>query len=207
MYHSWTQAIALLPVRAIPRTFEDLGSLISRAAEQMGYKNPIWILRPEVISYSVQAFSLGLLRKRMDYQFFEQLLGLDEEALYRLTLHRFASRVQAPELSRSTNAEMIQRPLLTRYLFQSLFHPYSATKVCPRCLAVSLRSQPMGASSGMPCLLSSASGIRSSYSTDARPAVTRFPSYAPPSHTVRTVAAAITESPRSSLCQMIHSFI
>ena len=135
MYHSWTQPIALLPVRAIPRTFEDLGSLISRAAEQMGYKNPIWILRPEVISYSVQAFSLGLLRKRMDYQFFEQLLGLDEEALYRLTLHRFASRVQAPELSRSTDAEMIQRPLLTRYLFQSLFHPYSATKVCPRCLA------------------------------------------------------------------------
>ncbi len=135
MYRSWTQPIVPLPVRAIPRPFEDLASLISRAAEQMGYKNPAWILRPEEISYSVQPFRLGLLRNRMDYQFFEQLLGLDEEALYRLTLHRFASKVQAPGQSRSTTAEVIQRPLLTRYLFQSLFHPYSATKVCPRCLA------------------------------------------------------------------------
>ncbi len=126
---------APIPARTLPQPWEDLASFVSRIAGCMGYKNPQWILRPEESTSTIQSFNLCMLREKTDYHFLEHLLQLDEEALYSLTIHRFASRVQAPELARSTVAEVIQRPLLTRYLFQSFFHPYSATKFCPYCLA------------------------------------------------------------------------
>ena len=130
-----TQTITALPIRTIPFPWEDLASLTSRQAEQMGYRNPTWILRPEEVPYIVQPFSLCQLRDKADYCFFEQLLGLDEECLYQLTLHRFASCLQSPTTIDGAVAKEINRPLLKRYTFQSFFHPYSATKVCSRCLA------------------------------------------------------------------------
>lgn len=134
MRHEAVPSITAMPMRIMPSPWEDLASLISRLGEQMGYKNPAWILRPEDIPYVVQPFTLCQLRDKADYRFFEQLLRLDEECLYQLTLHRFASGIQAPEAVDGIEAREINRPLLRRYTFQSFFHPYSATKVCPRCL-------------------------------------------------------------------------
>src|SRR5712692_10298278 len=99
MQHEWLQPITPLPIRALPSFWEDLASLISRLAEQMGYKNPAWILHPEEVPYTVQPYSLCQLLVKTDYQFFEQLLRLDEECLYNCTLHRFASHVQPSELT------------------------------------------------------------------------------------------------------------
>ncbi len=36
-----------LPVRVLPEPWEDLASLLSRTAVQMGYKQVNWLLRPE----------------------------------------------------------------------------------------------------------------------------------------------------------------
>ena len=108
MRHEAVPSITALPMRIMPFPWEDLASLISRLGEQMGYKNPAWILRPEDIPYVVQPFTLCQLRDKADYRFFEQLLRLDQECLYQLTLHRFASGIQAPE--RSTDRGESQSP-------------------------------------------------------------------------------------------------
>jgi excisionase family DNA binding protein len=101
----------------------------------MGYKNPGWILHPEGVTSTVQPYNLCTLRRKDDYHFLERLLCLDEAAIYGLSLHRFAVCLLDPEVSRPAIPEEVQRPLLTRYIFQTFFHPYSATKVCSVCLA------------------------------------------------------------------------
>src|ERR1051326_2251536 len=88
------QPIAPLPIRIVPFPWEGFASLISRVAEQMGYRNPAWVLRPEELHYTVQPFNLSHLYNKRDYIFFEDLLRLDEETLYQLTFHRFASYIQ-----------------------------------------------------------------------------------------------------------------
>jgi hypothetical protein len=133
--HAVGATFRALPVRVVPHPWEDLASFISRVATTMIYKNPSWILRPEDIPSTVQLFNLCLLSKEADYRFLERLLRIDEGTIYQLTLHRFTSRVQSPELSQTIAEGLVQRPLLTQYNFQSFFHPYSATKVCPHCLA------------------------------------------------------------------------
>ena len=135
MQHSGIFVFPPLPARAVPRPWEDLASLVSRMAAEMSYKNPGWILHPEEIPSAIQPYNLCLLRRIADYQFLERLLCLDEETIYGLTLHRFASRLQVPEAIPPDATREVQRPLLTRYLFQTFFHPYSATKVCSACLA------------------------------------------------------------------------
>ena len=134
MQHSNTPSLAPIPARVGPQPWEDLASYISRLAAEMGYRNPGWLLHPEGVDSAVWPFNLCLLRRQADYQFFERLLCLSEESLYGLTLHRFALCLPVPEESRPTISEEIQRPLLTRYIFQTFFHPYSATKVCSMCL-------------------------------------------------------------------------
>src|SRR6266566_455163 len=64
-----------------------------------------------------------------------RLLILDEEALYSLTLHYFAPRLQELESSQSVEIGGYLHPLLTVGTLQSFFHNPFATKVCPRCLA------------------------------------------------------------------------
>ncbi len=135
MQHANTPPIAPIPARVVPHPWEDLASYISRLAAEMGYRNPGWLLHPEEVDSAVRPFNLCLLRRKADYQFFERLLCLSEESLYGLTLHRFALCLPVPEVSRPTISEEIRRPLLTRYIFQTFFHPYSATKVCSVCLA------------------------------------------------------------------------
>jgi predicted site-specific integrase-resolvase len=101
----------------------------------MGYKNPGWILHPEGVASTVQPYNLCRLRRKADYQFFGHLLCLNEGTIYDLTLHHFALCLLEPDVYRPVIPEEIQRPLLTHYLFQTFFHPYSATKVCSLCLA------------------------------------------------------------------------
>jgi hypothetical protein len=100
---------------------------------EMCYENPGWLLHPEGVVSSVQPFNLCLLRREADYRFLEQLLYLSEETLYGLTLHRFAHSMLEPELSQQNIRGEVQHPLLSRYVFQTFFHPYSATKVCSKC--------------------------------------------------------------------------
>jgi len=135
MQYPTTPSISPIPARVAPQPWEDLASYISRLAREMGYENPRWLLHPEGVVSSVRPFNLCLLRHQADYHFFEQLLYLSEETLYGLTLHRFAHSMLEPELSHQNMRGEVQRPLLfSRYVFQTFFHPYSATKVCSKCL-------------------------------------------------------------------------
>ena len=133
MHHAPISPEAPIPARVVPRPWEDLASYISRVSAEMGYKNPGWILHPEGVASAVQPYNLCRLRRKADYQFFGHLLWLNEGTIYDLTLHHFALCLLEPDVPRSVIPEEIQRPLLTRYLFQTFFHPYSATKVCSVC--------------------------------------------------------------------------
>src|SRR6266702_5278208 len=134
MQYPTTSSLNPIPARVAPESWEDLASYISRLATEMGYDNPGWLLQPEGVVSSVRPFNLCLLRRQTDYRFFEQLLNLSEETLYGLTLHRFAPSMLEPELSHQNTRGEVQHPLLSRYVFQAFFHPYSATKVCSKCL-------------------------------------------------------------------------
>ncbi len=135
MQQKQSPSFTSLPIRINPLPWEDFASFISRVARQMGYKNPAWILHPEEVSHIVQPFTLCHLHDQTDYRFFEQMLQLDEETLYQLTLHRFALRMQAAELDDGIVKGEINRPLLRRHIFQSFFQSYTATRVCSQCLA------------------------------------------------------------------------
>jgi hypothetical protein len=134
MQHSTSSPLAPIPARVVPSPWEDLASYITRVATEMGYRNPGWILHPEGVVSSVQPYNLCKLRCKADYQFLEQLLYLNERTLYDLTLHRFTVCFLEPVGSRQSIPDEIPRPLLTQYMFQTFFHPYSATKVCSVCL-------------------------------------------------------------------------
>jgi DNA-binding transcriptional MerR regulator len=134
MQQSTILPLAPIPARVVPYPWEDLASYITRVAAEMGYKNPGWILHPEGVVSTVQPYNLCRLRRKTDYQFLEQLLCLNEVTIYDLTLHRFTLCLLESEVSRQVIPDEIQRPLLTQYMFQTFFHPYSATKVCSVCL-------------------------------------------------------------------------
>lgn len=135
MQYSTIPAIAAIPARVPPVPWEDLASYITRVSNEMGYKNPGWILHPEEVTSTVQPYNLCMLRRKVDYQFLECLLCMDEAAIYGLTLHRFALCLLDPEVPPPALSEEVQRPLLTRYIFQTFFRPYSAAKVCSMCLS------------------------------------------------------------------------
>src|SRR2546421_3208132 len=134
MGRSSTPTLDPIPARVVLRPWEDLASYISRIAAEIGYRKPGWILQPEGIPSKVQPFNLCTLRREADYQLLERLLYMDEAAVYGLTLHRFALCLLDPDASRLAITEEVQRPLLTRHIFQTFFRPYSATKVCSVCL-------------------------------------------------------------------------
>ncbi len=77
-----------IPVNLLP--WEDIASLISRVAEQMGYPYPKWILQPENPPHKIRVLAVSTLHKLEDYRFLERLLKLDEAPLYKHTLHVFA---------------------------------------------------------------------------------------------------------------------
>jgi hypothetical protein len=81
----------------------------------MGYSDPRWLLHPqEVPGYSINESDLPYLSLNDDYQVLERLLQLNEEALYQMTLHRFASVLQLSHHGPGENPSCIDRPLLDR---------------------------------------------------------------------------------------------
>jgi len=123
-----------LPLRVMPEPWEDLASLLSRTAVEMGYTKVQWLLRPEDVGYRRLPEAVCLLSKEADYRFLERLLQLEEEELYRLTYHRFCGRIQPPERVRASLPGEIRRPLLEQSSLR-LFLSQQGTRVCPQCLA------------------------------------------------------------------------
>ncbi len=139
------QALSPLPLRVIPLPWEDLTSLLCRTARKMGYEHPRWMLHPEHIPYSIDPAALPLLHRRTDYLFLQRLLLLEEEQLYRLTLHAFTDRLrlvhpQNPDVPDFTapfgyaSSQEIGRPLLWQEQYPQLFQTDKHTRVCPSCL-------------------------------------------------------------------------
>src|SRR6266699_6629884 len=85
-----------LPVRVLPEPWEDLASLLSRTSVQMGYKKVNWLLRPEDGAYSRLDRDVCFLLQHAAYQYLGHLLHLSEEALYKMTFHRFLLQMHAP---------------------------------------------------------------------------------------------------------------
>ena len=68
------QGLSPLPRRTIPKPWEDLASVIIRAAQEMGYPQSGWILRPEKTGHAIPPESLPLLHKQLDYELLGRLL-------------------------------------------------------------------------------------------------------------------------------------
>src|SRR5258708_23052233 len=125
-----------LPVRVVPEPWEDLASLLSRTAVQMGYKKVNWLLRPEDDAYIRLNFNVCFLLEDAAYHYLGYLLQLNEEMLYKLTFHRFLMQMHAPDEVQPSPLGYLQRPLfLQGHATRTLFLPQSAARVCPRCLA------------------------------------------------------------------------
>ncbi len=121
----------------IPLPWEDLTSVICRTARAMNYGHPSWALvSAEPPCRKVYAPDIPLLHRRDDYVVLEQQLGIDEEGLYALSLHRFVGVLQPREKTQeeAVLAGDITRPLLDPYLAEKMFLPLDQTKVCPACL-------------------------------------------------------------------------
>jgi len=79
----------------------------------MGYPDPRWLLHPQEMPwYSINETNIAYLSRKDDYLILERLLLLDEEALYQMTLHRFASILQPPEQRLEEKPSCVDRPLL-----------------------------------------------------------------------------------------------
>jgi hypothetical protein len=136
LYRSPRALLPPLPMRARPLPWEDLPSLLTRTAHRMGYEDPRWIVSPEQRSSPLRLSDLSALSRKADYDFLEQLLLLDEETLYHLTLHRFTPSLSMSEQqSKHFEADCVPRPLLSPALLRKFFLPASSTKVCPLCLS------------------------------------------------------------------------
>jgi hypothetical protein len=128
-----------LPRRVAPRLWEDLASVLSRTARIMGYARPQWLLRPQAVQHEIDQDALPVLHRRLDSLLLSRLLLLEEEQLYALTLHRFASRISQPRPSApSVPTQRIDQrssgqPLLDER-DHSFFLPRRNIQVCPLCL-------------------------------------------------------------------------
>ena len=132
------QMVLPLPLRSVPRHWEDLTSVVSHTARKMGYENPTWVLQPESVPYTINPAKLPLLCHSADYLLLQRLLLLQEEQLYELTLHRFAPRLaQHPPLLSVRSQE--NWPALARMglpvdASRLFFLCGRETRVCPSCL-------------------------------------------------------------------------
>ncbi len=126
-----------LPARVKPEPWEDLASLLSRTAVEMGYKQVNWLLQPEDCFYSRLDPPVCFLREDVAYHYLGHLLQLNEETLYELTFHRFLLRMYAPDEVQPSPSGYLQRPLFLPKVQAThrLFLPKLAARVCPRCLA------------------------------------------------------------------------
>lgn len=97
----------------------------------MGYEQPLWLVRPEGPAHHVRMADLPVLKKSQDYRFLQQLLLLDEEAIYRMTLHRFASCLSS--LS-PFSSESVPSRWLDQWSYRTYFFANAHTQICPDCL-------------------------------------------------------------------------
>lgn len=81
-----------------PYPWESLSSVLTRMAHKMGYRRPEWVLRSSREEPSAPSFpaDVTLLEPGDATRWLGRRLRLDEEVLYQLTLHRFATALQAP---------------------------------------------------------------------------------------------------------------
>jgi hypothetical protein len=106
----------------------------------MGYDHPKWLLHQENIPYTINSVTLSVLHRRTDYLFLGRQMLLEEEQLYALTLHQFASRLYLPHHSPSPFAisqddwRSIDRPRLWYEDQHRFFLSEIYTRVCPLCL-------------------------------------------------------------------------
>lgn len=122
------ERVQALPIRVKPAMWEDLPSFVRRCSEQMGYERPEWILSPEKSGWWVVASQLPQLRYQQDYDLLGLLLHVDEEELYRLTVHRFAHLLPRRERQRE---QEVKRPLVAATPYISV---HLLMSVCPSCL-------------------------------------------------------------------------
>lgn len=101
----------------------------------MGYPYIDWLLNPQEVPHQVHAYSLLSMHAAVDYQFFENLLGIEERTLYQLTFHCFASRIQITASSTQVSPGDIPYPLLDPRVRQSWFSSFRSVRVCPQCIA------------------------------------------------------------------------
>jgi TniQ len=123
-----------------PRPWEDLASVISRVAQNMGFAQADWVLiSTEAPYHKVYSLDIPLLHRLADYQMLERQLGLDERSLYHLTMNRFASRLQPPQkgeqaVTPSAETEAIRYPLLSHSAVRRVGISLRDIKLCPNCL-------------------------------------------------------------------------
>jgi TniQ len=112
-----------------PYPWESLISVLMRIAGKKAYARLEWLLSSVGISDVFQLLreDLLLLRRKYDYDMFAQQFSLSRQALYALTLHRFAPLLLPPESTR--------QPLLSEKAAGRYCMPRGTTKVCPVCLA------------------------------------------------------------------------
>lgn len=111
-----------------PYPWESLTSVLMRIAGKKKYARLEWLLSSVGISNVFQLFreDLLLLRRKSEYVMFAQQFSLSRQALYALTLHRFAPLLQPPEPT--------EQPLLSEEMAARFCTPRGTTKVCPVCL-------------------------------------------------------------------------
>jgi hypothetical protein len=144
-------AISPLPLHIEPLPWEDLYSFLSRSAKHMHYESVAWLLHPETSPYHIAPAEISLLTEQADYRFLSQLLSIDEEALYHMTLHQFAGVFQPLHFFLTFKkglwrAEQYLQPATTPYhapidhprLEKKLRHLFflanQTTQICPLCL-------------------------------------------------------------------------
>jgi len=124
----------------IPYPWEDVTSVIRRASGKMGYDHPAWMLiTADTPHQKVYAPGLPVLHRRTDYLVLERQLGLDEERLYRLTLHQwreiFLPRDSGKNITCSPSVSgNISQVCLSQAQAEDFCIPLERTKVCPVCL-------------------------------------------------------------------------
>jgi hypothetical protein len=129
------QELVPLPRRSGPEDWEDLTSLLSRVGRRMNYENIRWVLHPQHISGGITSAALPRLHLRADYLLLRRLLHLEEEQIYRLTLHRFATRFeQTPTLLSQRSSRFLERAELSDDYQNRFFLPDAYIAVCPQCL-------------------------------------------------------------------------
>jgi hypothetical protein len=72
-----------LPLRARPLPWESLASVLSRAAQRMGYEQPKWLLQPENSLYRLREEHLPWLCRKEDFLYLERLLWMRKRSILR----------------------------------------------------------------------------------------------------------------------------